>query len=199
MTLSHGSSGLVIILQIQDASHYLFYQHDILRVKYFQVMPIKTSHRASPPPSSVGMHHLQDPAIYSSAPPSHLSTVANPAFCPHDLDSMKFTQFTKNGIHPLFHSDTLARLFQYHNSLTGLIWPSQLHTLLIASFIFFWVCIITLEKTKKSGRFSNAYSPIVTSFALQLGMFHSPQLSSIPQWSQDLFQMLVTSPCTPQR
>lgn len=156
----------------------------------------------SKPPTGYHHHHLKWACITSRTlqstqvpPPSHLSTVANPAFCPHDLDSMKFPQFTKNGI----HSSTLARLFQYHNSLAGLIWPSQLHTLLIASFIFFWVCIITLEKTKKSGRFSNAYSSIVTSFALQLGMFHSPQLSSIPQWSQDLFQMLVTSPCTPQR
>lgn len=68
MTLSHGSLGLVIILQIQDASHCLFYQHDILRVKYFQVMPIKTSHRASPAPSSVGMRHLQDSDLLTCRP-----------------------------------------------------------------------------------------------------------------------------------
>ena len=120
MTLSHGSLGLVIILQIQDASHCLFYQHDILRVKYFQVMPIKTSHRASPPPSSVGMRHLQDSVIYSHAAPatSHLSTVANPAFCPHDLDSMKFPQFIKNGI----HSFTLA-LWLDCFTITTPCWP----------------------------------------------------------------------------
>ena len=122
-SVSHGSLGLVIILQIQDASNCLFYQHDILCVKYFQVIPIKTSHRASPPPSSMGMRHLQDSAIYSCAPPStsHLSTVANPAFCPHDVDSKKFPQFIKNGI----HSGPLARLFHYHNSLLAL---SDLHS-----------------------------------------------------------------------